>query len=729
MISLQDQPNLRKELRHETLTLCKNDQNCSSCMLPCKESIDTNQRCAMTVCLSAENRRSCEDSCVFMEKISKKKPGSCPKPKLFSADECSAECNRDSDCQETQKCCTVGCSRICTQPVGMEDNKLLPIPEGISVVERKRKRSAIVRWIMKKMSPQHTQTVSNMFVIQWRWGVSKDPAEMTPWQTIIVKNKMYAILKHLLSPGRFYIFRIASVNTYGSTGFSEASLPFKLSKEVKAPSAPTNFTVSSETFDQTEKFWTVQLSWTPPASELPIKDYVLTWWKSTADGAEIYERQMMGQKAALVQRKRTIDDDIDEEPEDEDSENVANTGIERRSSILPSYTTKHVLDERLEPGQVYVVELVTNVESTEGELRGEPAILVVRTKDKFVATTTPLSYDPVGKQSEVEIERLPTEAVDRIENTLNMGGRSGEHKDQKQPTVFRAELQSPYFENGQLRSTVSWLDHHRCTPLHRDFIVKLKSLRCPVQVSSEQLVQECIAPLEDLHFRCDYVVEVRDGLDGELLSRIAFSAPSCSATPSLEAIDCGKYDQQTIFGQQALVHGQMVSCLPSNRDETNAVECEWNVGLNPLVDSASKTDRTDAVSRADRTGINSDGMMTSDFKAERSDVQIVGYRAVLLASNQPEPRVSIVPATTRRLRFDDLTAGTDYRLQIQAVTTVGLGAEVTTQFRTGAAGVFLLQNIDPVREGLPLEAVSSSTNSISSYLWLPIGLFLLHRIW
>ncbi|CAD5210643.1 unnamed protein product [Bursaphelenchus xylophilus] len=691
---VKDQPNLRKQLRHETLSLCKNDQNCSSCVLPCKEPVDSNQRCAIQVCKSAENRRACEDSCVFLEKISKKKPGNCPKPKLFSADECSAECNRDSDCSETQKCCTVGCSRVCTEPDGLDDGKLLPVPEGISVIERKRKRSAVVRWIMKKMSPQHTQTISNIFVIQWRWGVSKDPAEMTPWQTIIVKNKMYAILKHLLSPGRFYIFRIASVNTYGTAGFSEASLPFKLSKEVKAPSAPSNFTIANETMDPNQNYWTVQLSWTPPASELPIKDYILTWWKSTADGAEIYEKQMIGQKAALVQRKRTVDDEIDDEPEEEDSEAVANTGVDRRSSILPSYTTKHVLDEKLEPGQVYVVELVTNVESTEGELRGEPAILVIRTKDKMVTTTTPVSYDPVGRQSDVEIERLPTKTVQKMmENSLELGMKEDRGRDPKQPTVFRADLQSPYFENGQLRSTVSWLDHSRCTPLNRDFIVRLKSIRCPIQVTSEQLVQECLAPLDDLQFRCDYVVEVRDGSDGELLSRLAFSAPSCASTPSLETIDCSKYDQQAVFGQQALVHGQMVSCLPSNRDETNAVECEWNVG--------------------------------------EDKEQIVGYRAVLAASNQPEPRVSIVPANTRRLRFDDLTAGTDYRLQIQAVTTSGLGSEVSTQFRTGAAGVFLLQNINPDQKGLQLEAISSNSVTIlvsNTVILLSFGLFLLQRI-
>lgn len=54
---------------------------------------------------------------------------------------------------------------------------------------------------------------------------------MTQWQTVMVVNKMYAILKHLLAPGRFYQFRVAAINPHGTFGFSNPSLPpFKLSK-------------------------------------------------------------------------------------------------------------------------------------------------------------------------------------------------------------------------------------------------------------------------------------------------------------------------------------------------------------------------------------------------------------------------------------------------------------------------------------------------------------------
>lgn len=95
---------------------------------------------------------------------------------------------------------------------------------------------------------------------------------------------MYAILKHLLSSGRYYIFRVASVNTHGSSGFSQPSPPFKLSKEVRAPGPPLNLSTESEQFDGVNKMWKVEMQWQPPISELPLRDYVLTWWRSSLDG-------------------------------------------------------------------------------------------------------------------------------------------------------------------------------------------------------------------------------------------------------------------------------------------------------------------------------------------------------------------------------------------------------------------------------------------------------------
>lgn len=70
------------------------------------------------------------------------------------------------------------------------DNRVLPLPESISVQERKRKRSAVVRWVLKKLSKAHMASNANLYVIQWRWGVRREADSMTPWQTIMVVSDM-----------------------------------------------------------------------------------------------------------------------------------------------------------------------------------------------------------------------------------------------------------------------------------------------------------------------------------------------------------------------------------------------------------------------------------------------------------------------------------------------------------------------------------------------------------
>lgn len=141
-----------------------------------------------------------------------------------------------------------------------------------------------------------------------------------------------------------------------------------------------------------------------------MQEYSLTWWQSTADGVEAYERQVVGEKAALVQGGPAP---VEEDPDDEADVEEEEVASDRRSAILPSYLSRARLDERLRPDAVYVVELAANVDSTEGELRGEAAVLVLRTRPRPAAgpsstSSTPWSYDPVGGVPDLQIERLPT---------------------------------------------------------------------------------------------------------------------------------------------------------------------------------------------------------------------------------------------------------------------------------------------------------------------------------
>ncbi|VDN44643.1 unnamed protein product, partial [Gongylonema pulchrum] len=123
------------------------------------------------------------------------------------------------------------------------------------------------------MSRSQTDTNSNLYVLQWRWSLHKDGEPMSDWQTIMTRNKMYAILKHLLAPGRYYMFRVAAVSLHGSNGFSKSSQPFKLSKEPRAPGPPRDLSLVNSEVDE-RNFWKQRIKWTPPLSELPVKNYL-----------------------------------------------------------------------------------------------------------------------------------------------------------------------------------------------------------------------------------------------------------------------------------------------------------------------------------------------------------------------------------------------------------------------------------------------------------------------
>lgn len=44
------------------------------------------------------------------------KPGQCPSNSDHNSDSCEVECTDDADCRGEHKCCTFGCSSICTFP-------------------------------------------------------------------------------------------------------------------------------------------------------------------------------------------------------------------------------------------------------------------------------------------------------------------------------------------------------------------------------------------------------------------------------------------------------------------------------------------------------------------------------------------------------------------------------------------------------------------------------------
>lgn len=196
----------------------------------------------------------------------------------------------------------------------------------------------------------------------------------------------------------------------------------------------------------------------------------------------------------------------------------------------------------------------------------------------------------------------------------------------------------------------------------------------------------------------------------QLITRLAFSTPSCSKTPSADRVNCRLYEEQP-----------HVRCLPLSLASSTraAVECEWN-----LLETTTNKEQ-----------------QSGDTTIVESDAVAVGYRAVLSASSSPDsPNITIVPAAVHQLRYE-LIDGADYRLVVQAMTAGGLGRQVHTEFRTGASGG-LLHEFRPIDSrdgrsssdsrfvGAPLEAtLSRATSSIDEprVTWRLVLLFLLWR--
>ncbi|KAF7632369.1 hypothetical protein Mgra_00008218 [Meloidogyne graminicola] len=547
----------RRLLRHQISTLCKEDVQCSSCLIPCRELIFDNNLCDQTFCREAADPKQCRQTCTFIQNATNRS-GQCPQlqTRIKIADtECSAFCDADTDCAEIEKCCSFGCSRTCLSPQ-LNDSRFLPMPEGITVQERKRKRSAILRWVMKRMTLQHTTTYANLFVIQWRWSVRKDSETMTPWQTIMVRNKMYAILKHLLTPGRYYLFRVAAVNAYGTFGYSQPSHPpFKLTKEVKSPPPPNNFTVLplGENFQSSNEGESAKIGWSPPLSEIPIKDYRLSWWKTSLELAKVFE----------LRQRRSFKGNNDEDDYDGGNEL---SGIDAESSkkslVLPSATTKTQING-LEQNQVYIVELFATVDTSEGELRGEPAILFLKT------------------------------------------GATSVKRQNKNNSISDKLL--PLFDENK----------------HK-FRVFVRSSRCLNQLPPQEFfVKNCLATLENLQFQCEYYVRIENYNEDQkmdnnenIIARLTFATLPCEQTPS---------------------------DIP--------LQCKQNENYANKINSPS---------------YNNDKLP-----------------AIALALNDSPSKVAIVSPEQRIEHLTDLNPKAVYRFRLQAITSLGLGAELAEHFSTG----------------------------------------------
>uniref|UniRef100_A0A1I8EMK1 Fibronectin type-III domain-containing protein n=1 Tax=Wuchereria bancrofti TaxID=6293 RepID=A0A1I8EMK1_WUCBA len=409
---------------------------------------------------------------------------------------------------------------------------------------------------MQQMSRAQTNSNANLYVIQWRWSLHKDGTSISDWQTIVTRNKMYAILKHLLAPGRYYTFRVAAVNTYGSLGFSKSSQPFKLSKEPRAPGQPLDLTLGKSEIDE-QNFWKQRIKWNPPLSELPIKNYI-----------------------------------------------------------------------------IYAI-----VDSSDGELHGEKAIIYVRTgamnvnKDGYDSNNATIT-------TTIQSQEMKLESENRLQDLSDI------RTDMK---VEMLDVRAPYFDDNNLKTVISWFRNGLCNGTRVKYRVRWRLLMCQTKDDSKHItyydldssgedwaqmeVQECVAVLEDLDFGCSYDVELISTSTKKIIAKAHFETQSCEKTPSTITLTC---NDQSI--SQSLV------CMTNWRN--NSVQCSWKNNNNN-----------------NGTGKN------------------VGYRIVLSKSDEVNNQIIIIPPQTTTIQFDKVEPDRDYFVHVQMITSNGLGNTLTTSFR------------------------------------------------
>ncbi|CAB04551.2 WAP-type 'four-disulfide core [Caenorhabditis elegans] len=620
---LQNNMELRKTLKHHIIQLCKEDATCSACSAPCREQFDDIKACKKS-CVASDDRETCEDSCHYLQRIYQEKPGACPSVSNQSNYECSALCQMDGECPETQKCCSSGCSRQCLKPRS-SDIKLLPIPRNISVQERKRKRSIIIRWATGRLSKAQQNENANLFLVQWRWGLHADESAMTEWQTVTVRNKPYAILKHLLSPGRFYEFRTAAVSQEGSLGFSSPSKPFKISKEAKAPPPPKDLSLGASKV-VASGLWNQMVHWNPPPSDLPIKNYQISWASSTKSEADAFEEQMR-KKSTLefaAHEKRSLQSDDDEEF-------IGIQERDRQSVVVPSHATSSEITG-LFPNSVYLVEIHASVDSSDGELHGEKGVVFIRTADSLSAV--PEDREPyTGPKARIAhgSEELKIEASLK---DLKTSSHAPNRPNSPQPAHL--EIQTPFFDT-ELQTQLNWLNAAHCTPAKRQFSVKVRKTLCreyqPNHHSDTRWhdlrVTDCSALLKGLSFDCDYKVEVTDTLTGDFVVDGVFSTDTCDQTSSLTPIDCSSVTTP-------------IQCQVTSE---SSAHCHWTR--------------------------HHDAMQT-----------VIGYRILLSSPINHDTNTTINQPQLREVRYENLAPGYVYTVEVQSITNKGLGRTVSTQFVT-----------------------------------------------
>ncbi|XP_063390382.1 anosmin-1 isoform X1 [Cydia fagiglandana] len=458
----------------------------------------------MCIEVTKENRTQCRSQCRLQEQ----KPGTCPGYDTVQWQAaCVKACDLDYQCDGTQRCCHSGCSSACSEPVDLLTLPGLPALPVIEEVKEKRK-SILIRWSdgVGDLARAVPGRILYLLEEQHHLGPKYEEARLAGWNLLVRTNKTKISLRNLLKPGRWYRFRVASVSSTGSRGFSSPSAPFTPRKGPRAPPPPKRLRVRPAVRTENGTV-TVRLEWKEPNSDLPINRYKVFWSR----------------------RVRGVTGDLD--------------SVLVNHQTVPKDQTYAEIKE-LTPNAMYFFQVQTISQFGTGKLRSDKAAVFYNTTSTHVTVGNPSSEwrsdlsvkKPVSVTKKIKsiysyLKKKARKETGNRQLNYNLAPRSLKKQDKdKRVTVKGLKLHKVIWQNGKLKARISW------NPIsaleNRRYVVQWRTEKCENPQHEHKILsattEQTTFEIYELDYYCTYKVNVnksRKSLPPD--SEIIVNVPGC----------------------------------------------------------------------------------------------------------------------------------------------------------------------------------------------------------
>uniref|UniRef100_A0A183CJC0 Fibronectin type-III domain-containing protein n=1 Tax=Globodera pallida TaxID=36090 RepID=A0A183CJC0_GLOPA len=324
----------------------------------------------------------------------------------------------------------------------------------------------------------------------------------------------------------------------------------------------------------------------------------------------------------------------------------------KRSIVLPSYSTKAEL-AGLEPGHFYIAELYASVESSEGDLRGDPAVLLIRMPNKTEATKMP---DPFNDDAETVQNKMNSSASKQLQENLQF---SCEYSVGVEDADNKRIFESLTFSTLPCEQTPT-----NAPPLKCGGIVSSGTNSNGTPTAEAQRLEARRHLIND-EKRETAIIKTTTELSSNLRTE---TDEEWLPIGQLEAAENGKAESD------------------KNAQNGGKLKTKQQTVQNELPKSAEDVaeHRLNCFAISVESAVCAWTWPADEQQEQRRHNSLIGFRSVLASTLPGSPsNVSILSAEQRRAQLTGLNPKAVYRFRLQAVTTLGLGAELVEHFSTG----------------------------------------------